>query len=81
MDIAAKLRDFENEGITSSDRFHLRNDAADEIERLRAALKPFVEIDPIDYGEVEYICGSHDLLLVRYDSRSPTGLVLAFEEL
>lgn len=29
-----RLRDHENEGVTGSDRFHLRNGAADAIERL-----------------------------------------------
>jgi len=35
-DIVDRLRDFENEGVTSSDLFHLRNEAAAEIEQLRA---------------------------------------------
>jgi len=35
MDIVVRLRDHMSDGVTSSDRFHLRNDAADEIERLR----------------------------------------------
>lgn len=34
-DILERLLDFENDGITSSDRFHLRHEAANEIERLR----------------------------------------------
>ena len=43
--LIAKLRDHENEGVTGSDRFHLRNEAADalsalreERDRLRAAI-------------------------------------------
>ena len=31
-----RLRDHENEGVTGSDRFHLRNEAADAIRDLRA---------------------------------------------
>lgn len=37
-DIIDRLMDFENEGITASDRFRLRSEAADEILRLRCAL-------------------------------------------
>jgi hypothetical protein len=38
-DIVERLMDFEDEGITGSDRYHLRKDAAFEIARLRNALK------------------------------------------
>lgn len=38
IDIIERLLGFESHGITSSDRFHLRNDAAGEISRLRAQL-------------------------------------------
>jgi hypothetical protein len=37
-DILEQLYDFDNHGITASDRFHLRMAAGKEIERLRAAL-------------------------------------------
>jgi hypothetical protein len=37
-DIAIRLRSHETEGVTSSDRYHLRNEAAAEIDRLRAEL-------------------------------------------
>jgi hypothetical protein len=37
-DILEQLYDFDNCGITASDRFHLRMAAGKEIERLRAAL-------------------------------------------
>ena len=33
--------------------------AAAAIERLRAALQPFVNIDPIDEAEVEYLISCH----------------------
>ena len=33
--LIAKLRDHENEGVTGSDRFHLRNEAADALSALR----------------------------------------------
>lgn len=36
-DIVTRLRDHENEGVTGSDRFQLREEAADEIERLRSS--------------------------------------------
>ena len=35
-DILERIYDFDNHGITASDRFHLRKDAGDEIARLRA---------------------------------------------
>ena len=38
-DIVERLRDHINEGVTASDRFSLRNDAADEIESLRAQVE------------------------------------------
>ena len=38
-DLVKRLRDHENEGVTSSDRFHQREEAAGRIERLEAALK------------------------------------------
>jgi hypothetical protein len=40
-DIVERLRDPE-QGLTSSDRFHLHKDAADEIERLRAAILDYI---------------------------------------
>jgi hypothetical protein len=35
-DILKQLQDFDNYGITASDRYHLRKEAYDEIKRLRA---------------------------------------------
>lgn len=40
-DIIERLMDFDKEGITASDRYHLRCDAAMEIHALRRALEPF----------------------------------------
>lgn len=37
-DIALRLRSHETEGVTASDRYHLRNEAAAEIDRLRAEI-------------------------------------------
>ena len=40
--LVARLRDHENEGVTGSDRFHLRNEAADALDRaetMEAALR------------------------------------------
>lgn len=38
-DIVARLLDFDNEGITSSDRFHLRRNAAQVIIELRSEVR------------------------------------------
>lgn len=38
-DIAIRLRSHETEGVTASDRYHLRNEAAAEIDRLREAVE------------------------------------------
>jgi hypothetical protein len=47
--LVARLRDHENEGVTSSDRFHLRNEAADRIEALEAALRDMVRLYDDDW--------------------------------
>ena len=47
-----RLRDHENEGVTSSDRFYLRNEAADAIRDLRAEVAG-LHIDKLSLLDVE----------------------------
>lgn len=58
-DIVMRLRDFENEGLTSSDRFHLRNDAAKAIESLRIQKLPICAVTGHIAGDIE-ACGDCD---------------------
>lgn len=60
-DIALRLRSHHTEGVTSSDRFHLRNEAAKEIDSLRA------ERDALKEALHEVVCGWHDIdARIRY---------------
>lgn len=69
-DIAQRLLDFENEGITSSDRYHLRSEAAAEIGRLRAALKPFAEAKVYDGNGALCLERGDDLELAEFASNT-----------
>jgi hypothetical protein len=46
-DIAIRLRSHETEGVTASDRYHLRNEAAAEIDSLRDLLRRIAKANVI----------------------------------
>lgn len=47
-DLIQRLKDHENEGVTASDRYHLREEAAAEIERLQQDIAPVPRSEVID---------------------------------
>ena len=61
-DLVKRLRDHENEGGTTSDRFHQREEAADRIERLETALRELLRTaEAMRHG------GYRDSLVQAYD--------------
>jgi hypothetical protein len=49
-ELIQRLRDHENEGVTASDRFHLREEAAQAIERLKHIEDKARQTGSVPYG-------------------------------